>query len=65
MSWGRGFTSEILNKFDVASKLLAYGSLLPGDSSNPVIQTQGKVKLGAFQGQYIVKLAGITQNLTD
>ena len=45
MSWGRGFTSEILNKFDVASKLLAYGSLVPGDSANPVIQIQESLKL--------------------
>ena len=38
MSWGRGFTSELLNKFDITSRLLVYCSLIPGESSNPVFE---------------------------
>ena len=45
MSWGRGFASEMIEKFDLGSKLLAYCSLIPGDSSNPVTYIQGKFKL--------------------
>ena len=43
MGWGRGFSSEILDKFDLTSRLLAYCSLIPGESSNPVHHVQGKI----------------------
>ena len=43
MGWGRGFSSEILDKFDLTSRLLAYCSLVPGESSNPVHHVQGKI----------------------
>ena len=45
MAWGRGFTSEILDKFDLTSRLLVYCSLVPGESSNPVHQVQGMTLL--------------------
>ena len=45
MAWGRGFCSEILDKFDLTSRLLAYCSLVPGESSNPVHHVQGKIEI--------------------
>ena len=43
MSWGHGIASDMLNKFELGSKLLTYCSLIPGDSSNPVNYIQGKI----------------------
>ena len=45
MSWGRGVTAELLNKFDITSRLLVYCSLIPGESSNPVLQIQESLQL--------------------
>ena len=44
MSWGHGIASDMLNKFELGSKLLTYCSLIPGDSSNPVNYIQGKIR---------------------
>merc|ERR1719211_207572 len=45
MSWGRGVTIELLDKYNLAPKLLVYASLEPGSSANPVIHIQESLKL--------------------